>query len=168
MDGPAAADHRPGVVLLTDDLRLVSLTPDAEHLLSLLPPGAPLPLPVYAVAAALRSGSALPSARVCGADGSWLTLHASRLTGTGQLAVVVEPAEARAQAIEEAAAEVRRMAREWRDQADGTHSSHHSHLRRTWADAAEKVAEALGALARQDGADETRAHVPQHKRPHHL
>ena len=78
------------------------------------------------------------------------------------------PAEARAQAIEEAAAEVRRMAREWRDQADETHSSHHSHLRRTWADAAEKVAEALGALARQDGAEETRAHVPQHKRPHHL
>ncbi|MFD4191243.1 helix-turn-helix transcriptional regulator [Amycolatopsis thermoflava] len=98
VDGPAAADHRPGVVLLTDDLRLVSLTPDAEHLLSLLPPGAPLPLPVYAVAAALRSGSALPSARVRGADGSWLTLHASRLTGTGQLAVVVEPAEARAAA----------------------------------------------------------------------
>ncbi|GHF11504.1 helix-turn-helix transcriptional regulator [Amycolatopsis deserti] len=98
VDSPAAASHRPGVVLLTDDLRLVSLTPDAEQLLALLPPGAPLPLPVYAVAAALRSGSALPSARVRGADGSWLTLHASRLTGTRQLAVVVEPADARAAA----------------------------------------------------------------------
>ncbi|NIH77770.1 helix-turn-helix transcriptional regulator [Amycolatopsis viridis] len=96
LHGPAVAGHQPGVVVLTEGLELVSLTPDAEHLLSLLPPGRPLPVPVYAVAAALRSGGAmLPSARVRAADGSWLTLHASRLTGTRQLVVVVEPADAR-------------------------------------------------------------------------
>lgn len=101
LHSPAAATHRPGVVLLTEDLQLISLTPDAEHLLGLLPCDGRLPLPVsvYAVAAALRSGGAtLPSARVRAADGSWLTLHASLFTGTQQLAVVVEPADARAAA----------------------------------------------------------------------
>ena len=59
--------------------------------------------------------------------------------------------EARARALEEAVAEARRMARAWRDEAEGTHSSHHSELRRTWADAAERVAEAIAALARPSG-----------------
>ena len=55
--------------------------------------------------------------------------------------------EARARALEEAAEEARRMARAWRDEAEDTHSSHHSDLRRTWADAAERVADAISALA---------------------
>lgn len=101
---PSPLAAKPGVVLLDDDLSLVSLTPAAEHLLSLLPPptGAlPLPMPVYGVAAALHSvergvRAALPSTRVRTATGAWLTLHASRLTGTRQLAVIVEPTEARA------------------------------------------------------------------------
>ena len=57
--------------------------------------------------------------------------------------------DARVEALEEAAAEARRMAQAWRDEAEGTHSSHHSELRRTWADAAEQVAEAIAALAKQ-------------------
>jgi hypothetical protein len=57
-------------------------------------------------------------------------------------------AQARLQALEEAGEEARRFAREWRDDADGTHSSHQSGLLRTWADAADRVAEAIAALAR--------------------
>ena len=59
--------------------------------------------------------------------------------------------EVRAQALEESAAEARRLAKGWRDEADGTHSSHHSELRRTWADAAEKVADAIPALEQRRG-----------------
>jgi DNA-binding CsgD family transcriptional regulator len=99
---PATVAAKPGVVLLADDLSLVSLTPDAEHLLSLIPPSGtlPLPMPVYGVAAAVRAAErgarpAPPSARVRTAAGQWLTLHASRFTGTERLAVVVEPTEAR-------------------------------------------------------------------------
>jgi hypothetical protein len=77
-------------------------------------------------------------------------------------------AKARVQALEEAVAVAQRLATEWRDEVDGTHSSHHSDLRRTWADAAEKVAEAITALARQGGSEQPKAHIPQHKRPHHL
>ena len=58
-------------------------------------------------------------------------------------------ARSRVRALEEAAAEALRLATEWRDEVDGTHSSHHSELRRTWADAAEKVAQAITALARE-------------------
>ncbi|EYD74956.1 hypothetical protein Rumeso_03468 [Rubellimicrobium mesophilum DSM 19309] len=57
----------------------------------------------------------------------------------------------RAQALEEAAEEARRLAKAWRDEADGNHSSHHSELRRTWADAAEKVADAIAALGQRRG-----------------
>ena len=49
------------------------------------------------------------------------------------------------------------MAQAWRDKAYGTHSSHHSDLRRTWVDAAEKVAEAVAALALQGGSEGSRA-----------
>ncbi len=60
-------------------------------------------------------------------------------------------AEARVRALEEAVAEARRIAREWRDEAEGTHSSHHSDQLRTWSDAAQRVADAIAALARQQG-----------------
>ncbi len=66
-------------------------------------------------------------------------------------------ADIRVQALEEAALEARHMARNWRDEAYGNHSSHHSDLRRTWADAAERVAEAIAALARQDGRESSGA-----------
>jgi hypothetical protein len=54
---------------------------------------------------------------------------------------------ARAKALQEAVAEAQRLAREWRDGAEGNDSSHHSEMRGTWADAADKVAEAIAALA---------------------
>ena len=57
-------------------------------------------------------------------------------------------AETRIKALEEARAEVLRLAKQWQSEADETHSSHQVDLRRTWADAAEKVADAIAALAR--------------------
>ncbi|MBV8994423.1 MAG: helix-turn-helix transcriptional regulator [Pseudonocardiales bacterium] len=96
----------PGVVLLADDLSVVAITPQAEHLLSLIdsgPTGHPLPVAVRAVAMALGAverGAAmyLPSARIPTTTGRWLSVHASRLRGPGEdrIAVVLEPAEARA------------------------------------------------------------------------
>jgi hypothetical protein len=60
-------------------------------------------------------------------------------------------AEARFQAFEEARSEAFRIAKQWRDEADGTHSSNRSQLLRTWSDAAERVADAIKALGRQQG-----------------
>lgn len=77
-------------------------------------------------------------------------------------------AKGRLQALEEAVAVAQRLAKEWQEEAEGTHSSHHSNLRRTWADAAGKVAQAIAELAREGGSEEPQAHIPQHKRPHHL
>jgi hypothetical protein len=56
--------------------------------------------------------------------------------------------EMRLQALEEASAEARRLARQWRDETDGPHSSNHSHLLRSRADAADRVADAITALGR--------------------
>jgi hypothetical protein len=78
-------------------------------------------------------------------------------------------AHARREALQAATAEARRLAQMWRDEAEGNHSSQHSNLRRTWSDAAEKVAEAIEALIQQGEADKPDSPaVPQHKRPHHL
>jgi DNA-binding CsgD family transcriptional regulator len=99
----------PGVVLLADDLSVVAITPQAEHLLSLLTSAPatspPLPVAVRAVAVALvavERGTAthLPSARLPTRAGGWLTVHASRLQGPGEdrIAVVLEPTQARASA----------------------------------------------------------------------
>jgi len=99
----------PGVVLLTDDFSIVAITPQAEHLLSLLGDGPPtkhpLPVAVHAVAVALvavEDGASrqLPSARVPTRTGQWLSVHASHLYGTGDahIAVVLEPTEIRASA----------------------------------------------------------------------
>jgi DNA-binding CsgD family transcriptional regulator len=99
----------PGVVLLADDFSVVAITPQAEHLLSLLssePPAKhPLPVAVHAVAVALvavehGASTSLPSARVATRTGQWLSVHASRLHGPGEqhIAVVLEPTEVRASA----------------------------------------------------------------------
>lgn len=104
------ASQPPGVVLLSDELDLVAVTPEAEHLLSMVAAdrsrALPLPVAVYTAAAALRAvehGSARagehPSVRVRTAHGLWLNLHASRLHGppnAGTVAVIVEPAQPRA------------------------------------------------------------------------
>jgi DNA-binding CsgD family transcriptional regulator len=86
------ADHsRPGVLVLDDQLEVVEKTAEADHLLSLLPATpAGLPVAVFAAAAALRNGR-VPTARVHGADGGWLHVHASHL-GPDRVAVVIEAA----------------------------------------------------------------------------
>lgn len=101
----------PGVVLLANDLSVVAITPQAEHLLSLIDKGPaanhPLPVAVHAVAVALAavergtaSSTHLPSARIPTRAGRWLSVHASRLHGPGEdrIAVVLEPSEVRATA----------------------------------------------------------------------
>lgn len=105
---PAQEPAGPGVVLLTAAHTLVAMTPEAEQLLSLVEPDRtrPLPAAIYAVAAALGAIEAgvappgqLPAARLRTRTGSWLALHASRLTppsGAGGVTVVVEPVEPRA------------------------------------------------------------------------
>jgi DNA-binding CsgD family transcriptional regulator len=90
--------HRPGVLVLDEQMELVASTPDADALLPLIGHGStrlPLPVSVYSVAAALGSGDRPPSVRVRAADGGWLNLHASRLVSTAatRIAVVVEPAQ---------------------------------------------------------------------------
>jgi DNA-binding CsgD family transcriptional regulator len=99
----------PGVVLLADDFSIVAITPQAEHLLSLLGDGPPtkhpLPVAVQAVAVALAAvedgtSTQLPSVRVATRTGQWLSVHASRLHGPGDahIAVVLEPTEIHASA----------------------------------------------------------------------
>lgn len=90
--------HRPGVVLLDEEMELVGSTPEAEELLPLIGHGSsrlPLPVSVYSVAAALTSSDRPPSVRVRATTGGWLHLHASRLRSASgaQIAVVVEQAE---------------------------------------------------------------------------
>jgi len=102
----APADLTPGVVVLTEDLELVASTPEADHLLSLLPgagrvrPGPPLAVRAVALAltAADRDGPgppAVPTVRLRTATGSWLTAHASWLSGPPgerRISVVLAPA----------------------------------------------------------------------------
>jgi DNA-binding CsgD family transcriptional regulator/GAF domain-containing protein len=99
----------PGVVVLSEDLSPLAMTAEAEQLLSLVEgaAAAPLPVPVYAVAAALLAleqgvtSTVQPTARVPTRTGPLLKLHASRLPGPpgeGRIAVVVETAEASAAA----------------------------------------------------------------------
>jgi DNA-binding CsgD family transcriptional regulator len=90
--------HRPGVVLLDEEMELVASTPEAEELLPLIGHGSthlPLPVSVYSVAAALTSSDRPPSVRVRATTGGWLHLHASRLRSASEarIAVVVEQAE---------------------------------------------------------------------------
>jgi DNA-binding CsgD family transcriptional regulator len=91
--------HRPGVVLLDDQMELVASTPEAEELLPLIGHGSarlPLPVSVYSVAAALGTDRP-PSVCVRAITGGWLHLHASWLRSTSdtRIAVVLEPAEPR-------------------------------------------------------------------------
>jgi DNA-binding CsgD family transcriptional regulator len=105
-EGPDA----PGLVILTADWRVESLTPGTERWLEVLPGGDwraqnRLPPAVLAVAArALRTAASEPAAargegadaRVLARDGRWLVLHGAVLVAGGgppRVAVVVEPAD---------------------------------------------------------------------------
>jgi DNA-binding CsgD family transcriptional regulator len=94
-----------GVLILSDDNDLVSMTEAARHWLAQLPAdcarGLDLPAAVLSAASQARAladedpDAKIPKVRVRTTNGRWLRLSAARLTptdGTGQTAVVVEPA----------------------------------------------------------------------------
>ena len=102
------APDEPGLLLLTDDLSVVAITPAAERWLTEVreadwPRKAALPHAISAVVARLQAleraqdaqPDLLPRARLRTASGHWLVLHASRLSGPaaqGQIAVIFEVA----------------------------------------------------------------------------
>lgn len=102
----APAIDGPGLLLLTDDLSVISTTPGGELLLDEVcdwSDSLDLPLPVHAAVARLRmldsdprrASNDIPYVRLRTRAGRWLTLHASRLTtpaSAGQIAVIIEPA----------------------------------------------------------------------------
>jgi DNA-binding CsgD family transcriptional regulator len=102
---PGGAAAGPGVVLLTETLEVVAITPEAEHLLALTgqqPPGTRLPIPVLTAAVALRSAAdnprsphPTPRGRVPLTSGGWLDVHASWLRGRpgqARITIVLQPA----------------------------------------------------------------------------
>jgi DNA-binding CsgD family transcriptional regulator len=105
----AAADpdtpDAPGLVVLSEDWQMESLTPGVERWLEPLPGGAPrdsgrLPPSLLAVAGrALRTAERdtpgeVAVTRVLADDGRWIVLHGATLIsdGTRRVAVIVEPA----------------------------------------------------------------------------
>lgn len=102
----AVSDDGPGLLLLSDDLSLVSSTVAGEHWLAEIadsPDRRELPQVIYAAVARLtmlesNSGTSLalpPRARVQTRSGLWLIVHASRLSGRTapqETAVILEPA----------------------------------------------------------------------------
>jgi DNA-binding CsgD family transcriptional regulator len=96
-DGAGA--HRPGVLVVSDDLDLVAGTPEARALTELLDDGpGDLPLAVQALVAALlaaeRGRGPMPlGSTVRTRTGEWLHLSASRLTGAAGsfVSVVLDP-----------------------------------------------------------------------------
>jgi len=110
--GPAAADTArpgaPGIIVLDEDLAVMSMNPEAEEWLAEIdetawPSRSELPVAVYAAAARqarLEEGPARPhlpaTVRLRSRSGRWLSLHASRLHGPSapQIGVIIEPAPA--------------------------------------------------------------------------
>jgi DNA-binding CsgD family transcriptional regulator len=108
MDAVPAAEG-PGLLLLTNDLELVGMTPPAERLLQEIAgelPRRDLPLVVTAVAAGLQRlercasppAQLMPRVELRSRNGRWLVAHASRLAGAGQesrgdIAVILEAAQ---------------------------------------------------------------------------
>jgi DNA-binding CsgD family transcriptional regulator len=102
----AAAGTVPGVLVLSEDLEVLAATPEAEELVSSLAgagrTGSGLPLAVRTVARALQSGARedpgprpAPSVRLPTTAGSWITAHASWLSGPDgerRISVVLAPA----------------------------------------------------------------------------
>ncbi len=96
----------PGIIVLGPDLSVVSINAQAQRWLSHLgdadwPMHLDLPLPIYAAAAQVmgygQQGAPMPTAtRLRRAEGGWLTVHASPLTGTAgdHIAVILDAANA--------------------------------------------------------------------------
>jgi DNA-binding CsgD family transcriptional regulator len=98
----------PGIILLDQDLALMSMSPEAAQWLAEIdeagwPSGSELPMAVYAAAARLarlEQGAAPPqladTIRLRSRAGQWLSLHASRLGGGPALriGIVIEPTPA--------------------------------------------------------------------------
>jgi DNA-binding CsgD family transcriptional regulator len=95
----------PGIIVLDADLSVISVNPQAQRWLAQLrdadrPAHLDLPLPIYASAAHVlgyEHEAATPAVtRLRRADGGWLTVHASPLTGTAgnQVAVILDAANA--------------------------------------------------------------------------
>jgi DNA-binding CsgD family transcriptional regulator len=101
---PAIQDVRdgPSLLLLGPDLSVVATTPTAERWLARLGgSSATLPPIVFALAARLRAleegrapADLAPRARIRTVDGSWLVMHAARLSGSrsGDIAIMIESA----------------------------------------------------------------------------
>jgi DNA-binding CsgD family transcriptional regulator len=103
-----AGTGAPGIILLDQDLALMSMSPEAAQWLAEIdeagwPGGSELPMAVYAAAARLarlEQGAAPPqladTIRLRSRAGQWLSLHASRLGGgpAPQIGVVIEPTPA--------------------------------------------------------------------------
>lgn len=109
LTGEAAAtsvDRGPGMAIVDRDGALVSLTGEAEAWLSELATsllgdggrGDELPYEIAALASAARrrhaAGEPPPRMRMRSAGGIWLLAHASVLSGSEQVALVIEPAKA--------------------------------------------------------------------------
>ena len=105
--GATRAVDSPGLLLLADDLTVLSATPAARLLLDEVsekghwPHGDVPPLPVCTAVAQLRAqereaepaGGGAPSVRLRTRTGHWLTLHVSRMTRTAdQISVIIEQA----------------------------------------------------------------------------
>ena len=105
MASPKPGARGPGVVILGEDMAVTFINAEAEHWIAELCDPAwidigtgPMPAAVFAAAAAtvraVRAGAAEPRIRLRSVDGQWITIHASKLTGsaTGHTAVVLEAA----------------------------------------------------------------------------
>jgi DNA-binding CsgD family transcriptional regulator len=107
--GPAAAaaagTGAPGIIVLDQDLAVMSMNPEAAQWLAEIdwPGGSELPVAVYAAAmrlARLEEDAGPPqlssSIRLRSRAGQWLSLHASRLRGppAAQIGIVIEPTPA--------------------------------------------------------------------------
>jgi DNA-binding CsgD family transcriptional regulator len=104
-EGPADP-MPPGVLILTEENHVVSLTDAAGHWLAQLPAddarGLDLPAAILSAAsqaralAARKPGVHVPGAHIRTTAGRWLRLNAARMTpgwdGAGQTAVILEPA----------------------------------------------------------------------------
>ena len=102
----APGTRGPGVIILSDNLSIVSINEQAVQWLDELDEpvertsNAELPLPMYAAATRLLVNSVAyesteTASRLRTTRGQWLTVQASRLSGTGgQIAIILETADA--------------------------------------------------------------------------